>query len=128
MNDPTHAAARMLDLGAKIARLVEERGWNQEDFARIAQLNRHTVREIIKNSTGRRLRNATIAACAKAFGLSAHDLRTLPVERLVQRLRQSSSSANGDDQWHQRGAAEYGMIELARASIGWRWRYHSPAR
>ena len=31
-------------LAAKIARLVEERGWNQEDFARITKLNRQTVR------------------------------------------------------------------------------------
>ena len=30
------------DLANKIARLVEERGWNQEDFARIANLNRHS--------------------------------------------------------------------------------------
>ena len=33
-----------VELASKIARLVQERGWNQEDFARIADLNRHTVR------------------------------------------------------------------------------------
>ena len=36
---PEHA-----ELALKIKRLVQERGWNQEDFARIADLNRHTVR------------------------------------------------------------------------------------
>ena len=64
------------DLAGKIARLVEERGWNQEDFARIANLNRHTVREIIKNGTDRRLRNATVSQCAEALGLHVNELRT----------------------------------------------------
>src|SRR5207237_4556072 len=35
------------ELASKIARLVEERGWNQEDFARATQLNRQTVRHIL---------------------------------------------------------------------------------
>jgi transcriptional regulator with XRE-family HTH domain len=74
------------DLPAKIARLVEERGWNQEDFARIANLNRHTVREIIKNDDGRRLRNATIKQCAEALGLDVNELRDLPLERLLPRM------------------------------------------
>src|SRR5438105_10803841 len=34
------------DLCPKIARLVEERGWNQEEFARFANLNRLTIRKI----------------------------------------------------------------------------------
>ena len=42
------------DLANKIARLVEERGWNQEDFARISQLNRHTVRQILQKLGGGR--------------------------------------------------------------------------
>ena len=46
-----------------------------------------------------RRRFPTIAACAKAFGLSVHDLHTLPVERLLQRLRQAPAS-NGDDRLH----------------------------
>jgi len=75
-----------LDLTAKIARLVEERGWNQEDFARIANLNRHTVREIIKNGADRRLRNATISQCATALGLHVNELRDLPLERLLPRM------------------------------------------
>src|SRR5215217_792453 len=74
------------DLAGKIARLVEERGWNQEDFARIAKLNRHTVREIIKNGGGRRLRNATVSQCAAALGLHVNELRDLPLERLLPRM------------------------------------------
>ncbi len=53
-----------LSLAGKIARLVQERGWNQEDFARIANLNRHTVRQILQHGDQRRLRNATIMSCA----------------------------------------------------------------
>jgi hypothetical protein len=45
----------------------------------------------------RRLRNATVAACAKALNLSVHELRTLPLERLLPRMR-GSHPANGDDQ------------------------------
>ncbi len=73
-------------MAAKIARLVEERGWNQEDFARIAQINRHTVREIIKHGQGRRLRNATVKQCAEALGLEVNELRELPLERLLARM------------------------------------------
>jgi transcriptional regulator with XRE-family HTH domain len=75
-----------MDLAAKIARLVEERGWNQEDFARIAKLNRHTIREIIKNGEGRRLRNATVKQCAEALGLEVNELREWPLERLLSRM------------------------------------------
>src|SRR5213593_1185462 len=72
-------------LAAKIARLVQERGWNQEDFARIAQLNRQTVHTILHEGN-RKLRNATVSACARALGLAVNDLLTLPVERLVARM------------------------------------------
>lgn len=75
-----------MDLAAKIALLVEERGWNQEDFARIANLNRHTVRVILKNSSDRRLRNATVKQCAEALGLEVNELRDLPLERLLPRM------------------------------------------
>lgn len=78
--------ASRTDLAGKIARLVEERGWNQEDFARIANLNRHTVREIIKNGGGRRLRNATVSQCAAALGLHVNELRDLPLDRLLPRM------------------------------------------
>lgn len=72
-------------LASKIARLVEERGWNQEEFARIAHLNRQTVRQILQEGR-RKLRNATVSACARALGLSVSELRTLPLERLLARM------------------------------------------
>jgi transcriptional regulator with XRE-family HTH domain len=79
------------DLGTKIARLVEERGWNQEDFARIADLNRQTVRQILQGNGDRRLRNATIGRCARALGLSVSELRDLPLERLLPRMNSQRS-------------------------------------
>jgi transcriptional regulator with XRE-family HTH domain len=72
-------------LAAKIARLVEERGWNQEDFARITKLNRQTVRQILL-AQGRKPHNATVQACAKALGLSVSELRTLPLDKLLPRM------------------------------------------
>jgi transcriptional regulator with XRE-family HTH domain len=80
---PTTAST---ELAAKITRLVEERGWNQEDFSRITNLNRHTIRQILLGH-GRKLRNATIQACARALGLSVSELRSLPLERLLPRMR-----------------------------------------
>jgi transcriptional regulator with XRE-family HTH domain len=82
-------------LAGKIARLVEERGWNQEDFARITKLNRQTVRQILLNQ-GRKPHNATVQACAKALGLSVGELRTLPVDRLLPRMHGQAPS-EGDD-------------------------------
>jgi hypothetical protein len=82
-------------LADKIARLVEERGWNQEDFSRIANLNRQTVRDIMKHSE-RTLRNATVSACARALGLSVSDLRNLPLERLLPRMN-GRSPADADE-------------------------------
>jgi transcriptional regulator with XRE-family HTH domain len=81
------------ELAHKIARLVEERGWNQEEFARIARLNRHTVRQILHKGSGRRLRNATVSACARALGLSVNDLRTVPLERLLPRMGDAGAGA-----------------------------------
>lgn len=83
MNDFTPDNA---DLALKIKRLVEERGWNQEEFARIARLNRHTVRQILSSDAHRRLRNATISACARALGLNVSELRSLPLEKLLPRM------------------------------------------
>lgn len=74
------------ELADKIARLVEEKGWNQEDFARATQLNRHTVRQILQGGSKRRLRNATIGDCAKALGLTVSELRNLPLDRLLPRM------------------------------------------
>jgi hypothetical protein len=83
------------DLAAKIARLVEERGWNQSDFARITNLNLQTVRQIFLPGADRRLRNATIGACARALGLTVSELRTLPLERLLGRMH-NPRPADGD--------------------------------
>ena len=69
-------------LATKIARLVRERGWNQEDFARATRLNRQTIHTILYEGN-RTLRNATVKACAEALGLAVNDLLTLPVERLL---------------------------------------------
>ncbi len=88
------------ELAAKIARLVEEKGWNQEDFAKIAGLNRQTIRQILQPPGDRRLRNATIARCAQALNLSVHELRTVPVERLLLRMRRPPASVNGDARLH----------------------------
>jgi len=78
------------DLAHKIARLVQERGWNQEEFARIARLNRHTVRQILAEGD-RRLRNATVSACARALGLSVNDLRTQPLEKLLPAMNRAAA-------------------------------------
>jgi transcriptional regulator with XRE-family HTH domain len=74
------------ELANKIARLVEERGWNQEVFARISRLNRHTVRQILQGGPKRRLRNQTVSQCADALGLTVSELRNLPLERLLPRM------------------------------------------
>lgn len=74
------------ELANKIARLVEERGWNQEDFARISKLNRHTIRQILHGGPKRRLRNATVSQCADALGLTVSELRNLPLELLLLRM------------------------------------------
>lgn len=84
------------DLAQKIARLVQERGWNREEFARIARLNRHTVRDILQPEPSRQLRNSTVSACARALGLSVSDLSELPLERLLPRMR-DPHSGNGAD-------------------------------
>lgn len=75
-----------LTLGAKIARLVQERGWNQEEFARIAELNRLTVRSLFQGPA-RKLHNATVSACARALGVSTHDLLTQSLAKLLPRMR-----------------------------------------
>ncbi len=92
--DEAHNSSKSDELAVKIARLVEERGWNQEEFARITRLNRHTVRQILLPGGRRRLRNATIGACARALGLTVNELRTLPLERLLPRMNEAHP-ANG---------------------------------
>ena len=84
------------ELAMKIGRLVEERGWNQEDFARVAGLNRQTVRQILLPNHGRRLRNTTISACARALGLPVSELRDWPLEQLLPRMNRRPPP-NGDE-------------------------------
>jgi transcriptional regulator with XRE-family HTH domain len=87
--DPKTARASS-DLTLKIARLVEERGWNQEDFARISTLNRQTVRQIMQPNGDRKLRNATVSACARALGLTVNELRNLPLDRLLPKMHRKA--------------------------------------
>src|SRR3954463_2938121 len=75
-----------IPLGTKIVRLVRERGWNQEAFARCADLNRLTVRSLFQGPP-RKLHNATVSACARALGLTVHDLLTQPLAKLLPRMR-----------------------------------------
>jgi transcriptional regulator with XRE-family HTH domain len=92
---PMNVATQSDGLAAKIARLVEERGWNQEDFARITKLNRQTIRQILLNH-GRKPHNATVLACAKALGLTVAELRSVPIDRLLPRM-QGHAPADGDE-------------------------------
>ena len=80
------AAGPGAELANKIARLVEEKGWNQEDFARTTRLNRHTVHQILHGGPKRRLRNNTVSQCAKALELTVSELRNLPLDRLLPRM------------------------------------------
>ncbi len=83
-------------LSAKIARLVQERGWNTDEFARLAKLNRLTVRQILQEGN-RKLRNATVSACARALGLSVNELRTQAVERLLPRMQRLAAAGNSEN-------------------------------
>lgn len=74
------------ELANKIARLVEEKGWNQDDFARFSRLNRHTVHQILHGAQKRQLRNKTVSQCAKALDLTVSELRTMPLDRLLPRM------------------------------------------
>jgi transcriptional regulator with XRE-family HTH domain len=97
MNDATQAGTA--ELANKISRLVRERGWNQEDFARSTRLNRQTIRQIMNPDArtvgDRRLRNATVGACAQALGLTVTELETLPLERLLSRMH-ADAKTDGD--------------------------------
>lgn len=117
---PPHSPSAS-DLGTKIARLIEERGWNLEDFRRIADLNRQTVRQILHPSGDRRLRNATIGACARALGLSVSELRDLPLERLLPRMRTQRPLENNADKLHH-------LYELATQPELRAWMERNPER
>ena len=92
MNTVAAPAGAGAELASKIAKLVEEKGWNQEDFARISNLNRHTVRLILNGGPKRRLRNATVSQCADALGLTVNELRTLPLDKLLLRMHGKSAA------------------------------------
>lgn len=92
MNDPVLDD----DLNGKIARLVEEKGWNQDEFARLAQLHRLTVRNIFQGGS-RRLHNATVSACCRALGFTVHELRTVPLATLLARVRRQQSVLNTEE-------------------------------
>jgi len=80
-----------IDLCGKIARLVQELGWNRQTFARQANLNRLTVAHICEG-VNRRLHNATVEACARALGIGPHELRTEPIARLLTKLHPPRSA------------------------------------
>jgi transcriptional regulator with XRE-family HTH domain len=82
-------------LAEKIARLVAERGWSQEAFARAAGLHRHTARQILRRPA-KRLRNQTIRQCADALGLQVHELTVLPLEKLLPRMRADQSLTSSE--------------------------------
>jgi transcriptional regulator with XRE-family HTH domain len=87
---PANSPDSPLSMATKIARLVRERGWSQQEFARIAGLNRQTARQILQEGN-RKLHSSTIAACARALGLPVNDLYELPVERLLARANGQTS-------------------------------------
>ncbi len=90
------------DLPLKIRRLVEERGWNQDEFARVARLNRHTARTIMRSGPQRRLRNSTVSAIATALNLTVSELRGQPLERLLPRM--AAGAGGGEDVLRKRHA------------------------
>jgi transcriptional regulator with XRE-family HTH domain len=72
-------------LVAKLARLIEERGWSQEELVRRTGLHRHTVRAIVQGQVKRKLRSDTIARCARALHLTVQELRDRPLQNLMPR-------------------------------------------
>ncbi len=72
-------------LAGKIARLVEERGWTQEEFARQANINRLTARRILQEDNPS-IQSKTISSCARAVGVTVHDLRNMPLDKLIARV------------------------------------------
>lgn len=118
MNGQTRPEAT--EVSQKIAWLVRDRGWTQEECARRTGLNRQTVRQILSPTGPRRLRNATLVAFAGALGLSVGELQTLPPDRLeaLSRLR---ALANPDD--HRRRLYEEATQPELRA-----WAERNPDR
>jgi transcriptional regulator with XRE-family HTH domain len=116
MNGQTACGAD--EIAAKIAQLVEERGWTQDHFARLANLNRTTVREILVGNGPRRFRNGTISACARALGLTVDELRRVPADILV-----TWKAGQGDPE-----SAETRLYELATQPEFLAWVERHPDR
>src|ERR1700693_6162037 len=87
---------KTVELTARISRLVRERGWNQDEFARQAGLNRQTASQILQQHGTRRLRNDTICRCARALGVSVDDLHHAPLQRLLSRMLPPAAPASPD--------------------------------
>jgi len=87
------------DLSDKIACLVREKGWTQQEFARRAGLSRQTAREILAQPGPRSLRNRTVFGCARALGIRVQDLRGQSVQELLGALPPRSwlEAADGHD-------------------------------
>jgi transcriptional regulator with XRE-family HTH domain len=118
MSEPTSNPTN--DLVAKIARLAEEKGWNQEDFARICAINRQTARQILQPTGERTLRNSTIANIARGLSLSVHELRALPLDHLLARIR-NRPTPNSDERLHR-------LFELATHPQLRAWMERNPER
>jgi transcriptional regulator with XRE-family HTH domain len=86
MNEPAQG-----QLSEKIRRLVEERGWNQEELARIAGINRHTARSILGAGPRRKMRSSTLCAIATALNVTVSELRGLPLEALLPRMAEGAA-------------------------------------
>lgn len=85
-----------MTVNEKIAYLVRELGWTQEDFARRAGLNRHTARHILLRPQ-QQLRNRTVQSCAAALGLSVAELGAKSVEDLQARIHGAQTPPTRDD-------------------------------
>jgi transcriptional regulator with XRE-family HTH domain len=86
-----------VDLTARIAALVKEKGWTYKEFADHATINRHTARQIVQAQGDRKLQNSTLKRCAEALGFSVHELSNLPLERLLARVRGQEPLPPPDD-------------------------------
>jgi hypothetical protein len=66
------------------------------EFGRIEVLFWNTALQIRVEAGSRTLRNSTVSACARALGLSVNDLRTLPLERLLPKMREAQPGPGED--------------------------------
>lgn len=88
----TPAAAPLAD---KLARLVLEKGWTQQQFAAAAGLNRLTVRRILERRPSW-LRGDTVKACATALGFTVDEVTHTPLPTLLARLQTPANTSNDE--------------------------------